>query len=198
MVFRMTVPVSENSNYVTVGLKPNRGRPGILDSWPCTLSTKDKARVIKLMTACHEVGNGYIKSKELTGIQITKRLLQWSGIRGCGPESVLPSFSQALNTYLSLDTDDDFFYSILTIASAHALREDVDQYKMDAVVSNYFIFAEQGVVVALKPGDMLIFNPKYHHCLSSRTSAYENNKTSFLCLSTSRVQLSGRTTTLFL
>jgi hypothetical protein len=124
------------------------------------------------MTAWHEVGNGYIKSEELCGIQITKRLLQWSGMRGCGPESVLPSFSQALNTYLSLHTDDDFFYSIvLTIASAHALREDVDQYKMDADVSNYFVFAEQGVVAALKPGGMLIFNPKYHHCLLSRISA---------------------------
>jgi ectoine hydroxylase-related dioxygenase (phytanoyl-CoA dioxygenase family) len=60
------------------------------------------------------------------------------------------------------------------MASAHALREDVDQYKMDADVSNYFFFAEQGITVALRPGDMLIFNPKYHHCLSSRTSAYEN------------------------
>jgi hypothetical protein len=78
---RMTVPESENSNYVTVGLKPNRGRPGILDSWPHTLSTKDKARVIKLMTTCHEVANGYyIKSEELRGIQITKFLLQWSGM----------------------------------------------------------------------------------------------------------------------
>jgi hypothetical protein len=32
----MTVPESKNSNYVTVGLKPNRGRPGNLDSWPST------------------------------------------------------------------------------------------------------------------------------------------------------------------
>jgi hypothetical protein len=126
------------------------------------------------MTVCHEVANGYIKSKELCDIQITGHLLQWSGMQGCGQESVLPSFSQALNTYLSLHTDDDFFYSILTIALAHALREDVDQYKMDADVSNYFVFAEQGVAVALRPGDMLIFNPKYHHSLLSCTSAYEN------------------------
>jgi hypothetical protein len=135
------------------------------------------------------VANGYIKSKELCGIQITKRLLQWSVMQGCGPESVLPSFSQALNTYLSLETDDDFFYSILTIASAHALREDVDQYKMDADVSNYFVFTKQGVM-ALKPGDMLIFiRPAL---LPTRT------KMSFLCRSTARVQLLGRTTTLFL
>jgi hypothetical protein len=54
----MTVPESKNSNYVMVGLKLNRGRPGILDSGPHTLIAKDKARVIKLMTACHEVANG--------------------------------------------------------------------------------------------------------------------------------------------
>jgi hypothetical protein len=69
--------------------------------------------------------------------------------------------------------DNDFFYSILT-TSAHARREDVDQYKVDADVSNYFVFTEQGVIMALKPGDMLIFNPKYHHCLSSHTYAYKN------------------------
>ena len=44
---------------------------------------------------------------------------------------------------------------------------------MDAGVCNYFTFAEQGVAVALQPGDILLFNPVYEHCLSSRTSAYE-------------------------
>ena len=44
---------------------------------------------------------------------------------------------------------------------------------MDAEVCNYFTFAEQGIAVALRPGDMLIFNPLYHHCLSLCTSLYE-------------------------
>ena len=44
---------------------------------------------------------------------------------------------------------------------------------MNAEVCNYFTFAEQGIAVALRPGDMLIFNPLYHHCLSSCTSLYE-------------------------
>jgi hypothetical protein len=87
---QMTVPESENSNYAMVGLQPNRGRPGILDSWPHTLSAKDKARVIKLMTACHEVANGYILSEELCGIQITKHLLQWSGMEGSCVDRNLP------------------------------------------------------------------------------------------------------------
>ena len=45
---------------------------------------------------------------------------------------------------------------------------------MDADVSNYFTFAEQGIAVALRPGDMLIFNRLYHHCLSSRTSDFQS------------------------
>jgi hypothetical protein len=53
-------------------------------------------------------------------------------------------------------------------------RDDIDQYKLHAEVSNYFVFPEQGIAVALRPGDMLIFNPKYHHCLSSCTCAYQN------------------------
>jgi hypothetical protein len=67
----------------------------------------------------------------------------------------------------------------MTMACAHALRDDIDQYKMvnmDAEVSNYFVLPEQGIAVALRPGDMLIFNPKYQHCLLSRTCTYQNKK----------------------
>jgi hypothetical protein len=171
---RITIPEDDHSNYVTAGLKANRGGPGIVDSWPDRLPKEDKDQVLKLMDACQEVTNGYIASEDLRGIQMTKFLLQWRELAGCGPGSILPSFSQALNTILNLHMDDDFFHSILTLASHYALRDDIDQYQLDAPVSNYFVFAEQGVAVALRPGDMLVFNPNYNHCLSSRTSTYEN------------------------
>jgi len=171
---RITATEGKNSNYVTVGLKPNRGSHGILDSWPHKLSATDKKQILKFMNQCQEVANGYIKSQDLRGIQMAKLILKWRSIKGCGPASIWPSFSQALNTYLSAHTDDDFFYSLLTTACSHALRDDIDQYKLHAEVSNFFVFPEQGIAVALRPGDMLIFNPKYHHCLSSRTCAYQN------------------------
>jgi hypothetical protein len=157
-----------------VGLKPNRGSHGILDSWPHKLSAKDKKQILKFMSQCQEVANGYIKSKELHGIQIVKLILNWESIEGCRDGSILPSLSQALNTYLSTHTDNHFFYSLMTTACCHALRDDIDQYKLHAEVSNYFVFPEQGIAVALRLGDMLIFNPKYHHCLSSCTEAYQN------------------------
>jgi hypothetical protein len=171
---RVMVRESANSNYMTVGLKPNRGGVGIIESWPPTFSTAHEDQLKTVMNACQEVANGYIRSEELRGIQFAKRLLRWDEMRGSRPGTVLQSFSMALNTCLCDHTDEDFYHSVLTTASIMALKEEIDQYEMNADVSNYFVFAEQGIAVALRPGDILIFNPKYHHCASSRTSAYEN------------------------
>jgi hypothetical protein len=62
----------------------------------------------------------------------------------------------------------------MTVASAYGLQQDIDRYRMNAEVCNYFTFAKQGIAVALlRPGDMLLFNPQYQHCLSARTSIYK-------------------------
>jgi hypothetical protein len=89
--------------------------------------------------------------------------------------SIWGSLACGRNYYLNSNVDEDFFYSLTTVASEHGLQEDIDRYSMDADVCNYFTFAEQGTAVALRPGDMLIFNLRNHHCLSSRTSIYESD-----------------------
>jgi hypothetical protein len=53
---------------------------------------------------------------------------------GCGKRSVWASFSDALNTFLSAHMDDDFYYSLLMLALAHALRQNIDRYKLSADV----------------------------------------------------------------
>ena len=61
-----------------------------------------------------------------------------------------------------------------TIVSQYGLpMEQFHKYEFDAKVTNYFTFAEQGIAVALRPGDMLLFNPMYQHCVSSRTLHYQ-------------------------
>jgi hypothetical protein len=56
---RITATEGKNSNYVTVGLKPNRGSHGILDSWPHKLSAKDKKLhdVEKVIPSPHNMMN---------------------------------------------------------------------------------------------------------------------------------------------
>jgi hypothetical protein len=133
----------------------------------------DKDVIKNLMKRCQNVANGYYQSNEVRGIQFAKSLIGWCELEGGTAQSIYGSLASALNQYLNLHTDDDFFYSLITTASAHGLKEGIDRYSMDAEVCNYFTFAEQGVAVALRPGDILIFNPRYQHCLSSRTSIYE-------------------------
>jgi hypothetical protein len=42
------IPVAEDDgNYITVGLKPNRGSPGIRESWPKKFGKDKKDQVIK-------------------------------------------------------------------------------------------------------------------------------------------------------
>jgi hypothetical protein len=94
-------------------------------------------------------------------------------LEGSTTETIWASLAAAKNHYLNSHTDEDFFYSLLMIVSAHGLRDDINRYKMDAGVCNYFTFTEQGVAVALQPGDILLFNPVYEHCLSSCSDAYE-------------------------
>jgi hypothetical protein len=45
---QITATKGKNSNYVTVGLEPNRGSHGSLDSWPHKLSDKDKKKYYSL------------------------------------------------------------------------------------------------------------------------------------------------------
>jgi hypothetical protein len=104
---------------------------------------------------------------------LAKLILGWCELEGATRETIWASLAAARNHYLNSHTDEDFFYSLLTIVSKHGLQDDIDQYELNAEVCNYFTFAEQGVAVALQPGDILLFNPVYEHCLSSRTSAYE-------------------------
>jgi hypothetical protein len=55
----------DNGKYTTVGLKANRGSKGIRESWPKTFSKYDKKEIIKLMTGCEEVANGFLPPEEL-------------------------------------------------------------------------------------------------------------------------------------
>jgi hypothetical protein len=176
------IPVAEDDGkYTTVGLKPNRGCKGITNSWPKKLRKKTRQQICKLMTQCEEVGKGYVASNEMRGLRMAQLLGEWPEIEGVASQPIWGSLACGRNYYLNSHMDEDFFYSLTTIASECGLRQDIDRYNMDAEVCNYFTFAEQGIAVALRPGDMLLFNPRYQHCLSSRTSFYKHKDV--FCLS---------------
>ena len=165
------IPVAEDDGkYTTVGLRPNRASTGITESWPESLDDWSKLKIRQLMIICHEVANAFIPGDEIRGLRSAQLFAKWPTMKGMKCEPIWGSLACGRNYYLNSHTDDDFFYSLTTIVSQYGLELGrFDSYRLDAEVTNYFTFAEQGIAVAVRPGDMLIFNPMYQHCLTSRT-----------------------------
>ena len=54
------------------------------------------------------------------------------------------------------------------------LHTDRDEISRDMFVTQHFCFPEVGVAVALRPGDVLIFNPQHPHCVSMKENIYKS------------------------
>jgi hypothetical protein len=186
--------VEDGGKYAIVGLKPSRGSTGIRESWPLKFAQANKKQAIMLMTACKEAARSYLPSHVLRGIRNAKRLGNWPKILDGAVGAMYAALSSALNSYLNSHRDQDFLYSLLTMASSRGLQEDINQYDVHGVdICNYFTFAEQGIAVTLRLGDMLLFNPVYQHCVSSCTTSYKTSDF-FLFHCILRLQLLARMT----
>ena len=73
--------------------------------------------------------------------------------------NILTNIALGMNVYLPLHRDEDAFLSATMI---------FDEEKSDNEVLAYFCFAELGFAVAMRHGDVLIFDPLEPHCISSR------------------------------
>ena len=71
------------------------------------------------------------------------------------------------NFWAAAHCDNDFW------ASTNQVNVEQD-YTMNDHVVQYFCFPTYGFCVAMKPGDVIIFNPNIYHCLSKKTKYYDN------------------------
>jgi hypothetical protein len=79
------------------------------------------------MTACEEVARSYLPSHVLRGIENTKRLGNWPKILDSAVGAMYyPALSSSLNSYLNSHMDQDFLYSLLTMASSCGLQERIN------------------------------------------------------------------------
>ena len=84
-----------------------------------------------------------------------------------GSSTKWPAMVVGRNVFLNAHSDRDFVWS-LTMIVAGAIPT------MDDAVVCYFVFPTLGLAVALRNGDMLLFNPKLTHCVSSRRDHTKN------------------------
>jgi hypothetical protein len=68
--------------------------------------------------------------------------------------------SFGINVFFGCHIDKDFTMSIVQV------HVDEIMYQNDDWIVCYFAFPKNGIVVALQPGNILMFNPQEPHCIS--------------------------------
>jgi hypothetical protein len=110
---------------------------------------------------------GYLESHFLSAMHLLRNRLEYlSGILQQGnPEAMNSSIAFSKNSYLNIHTDQDFGMSTMIV-----LGDKPGKLQNDSQVLLYMCFPSQGVSVALRHGDILLFNPLVPHGASSRVS----------------------------
>jgi len=170
------VPVFETKSarmYATFGMAPRRNGKGLhpnrkhLDDDNMLIHRKN----MSLFWAKFEnIAKEYIDSKSLFGIGKVKEMVGYSGFSmnhniEQSESSIWTSVALAKNVLMNAHTDEDFFMGGIT-----ALSED--GYTDDDKILQFFCFPNLGIAIPLRHGDVLLFNPKESHCVSSRVSQH--------------------------
>ena len=154
-----------------MGWQPKRNGTGITSSYHYRkLKTSEISSIHSHIYKLEQLMIEYSSPQTVRMLQSAKSLMNWPTIGSC---DVYSAIACGRNVYLSAHVDNDFTYSIVTIHS------NLGSYRIDDEIVGYFCFPRIGTAVPLRPGDVLIFNAREPHCVSSRYNARDD----ILCLS---------------
>ena len=154
--------------YVTFGCQANRAARGVTQfTYHSSIMHPDHwNNVVKNMKLCESVMNKYVHSGELNRLEVSKKALSFPTMTEMGGSPAACRYfggiGYGVNLHLECHTDDDSSYSIITVHLAN------HQYILYDRIVCYFCFPRLEVAVALRPGDIFIFNAHEPHCISSR------------------------------
>ena len=181
-----------NSNYVTFGSTPNMD--GIDTSFEMPSFSEDEKHNLKNFTRLlNNMGyksNLYFDVDPRQKIEDVSMHSTWDEIKDdetkdnfIFDKKNLSNFDAGLNTHSHVNKDVDALYSIggticYNPVCVKCVKED-QFYKQKYPISNYFCFPGIGIAVGLRPGDIILFNPLYPHCISTKTDdSMESSKSS--------------------
>lgn len=165
---------AKDKMYVCPGVKVNQGRKGCISERPTKIDADDWNLLVRMIQSMESLTRPYIESQNLKGLSRANNVARWKVVsrereqdEECNEDDLHPHIWQQAafgrNIALNSHTDDDFFLSCMTV-----LWSRKDYPLKDCPVVQYFVFPEDGIAVALRPGDVLLFNPRVAHCSSSR------------------------------
>ena len=150
------------NKYVVIGLRPFQGKKGISNStivhMKGDLGEDLYAAFENELKRIERLGFGYVDASLLRGMKRAKEV--------CGHHTITELYAAVAFTqkaFLQVHVDDDSGLCMVTIMGG----TDKKDYFMDDPIQAYFAFPTEGIAVAMRPGDILIFNPRVPHAVSS-------------------------------
>ena len=170
------VAFQEGSNYkyLTPGIFPNRATTGTSVRGLFDLDVNQHDALFRYVKMCEKLAMNSMSLPTTRGFSNAKKVFPFRTFPGRGNhDSACRAFSSiatALNVCLNSHTDDDSFYGVVTDLDADPLKSP----QLDDNVALYFTFPTLGLAIALRPGDILFFNPAIFHSVSSRCDPTKN------------------------
>jgi hypothetical protein len=115
----------------------------------------------KLAQRLEHVVAEFIPSWWLTAITKANRLSAWPTV---GQSKFVAAMASSVNYSAPAHVDDDYLFSIHQV--------NVEEGFTDDEIVQCFCFPTYGFAIGLRPGDIILFNPHVHHCLSEKSAAY--------------------------
>ena len=157
--------------YITLGVRPLRNKAAILQYTPHVkkMSPQHWNTIHDNILLAESVAAAYLSTDELHRMNCAKALNNFPLIKSvnnddtpCREAKMFGGLAFGRNVHLSCHKDADFNYSIaILLKTGHLclMRDDI---------AGYFCFPSLGMCVPLCPGDILLFDPTFPHCISSR------------------------------
>ena len=170
-LFRSKNKVIYSTNkHVCPGAQACRAEPGVRDNTyhKKTMPEPDWINLVKTLCNVEKVVSSFVPTEDLRRVNMAKTVLDYKTMTATkGGNIVLEShifnaIGYTKNVHVSCHTDVDFTQSVITCYKKGHVCECNDN------VVAYFCFPRIGMAVALRPGDILVFNPREYHSVSSR------------------------------
>jgi len=172
----------QQDKYTTVSISANRGGRGLRGTGPCTTNEWRYLKT-KLKRHIEDIFNEWMEPELLKGLTLAKEAVEHERkvAEGYNTENhrkdeIFLGMACGLNAYLNSHIDDDFTYSVVVNLPTSPNKETKKACK-------YFCFPSQGLAVTLRPYDVLIFNAREKHCVSSLTKCYVKAQRDIFCVS---------------
>lgn len=135
--------------------------------------TNERCLLKKFFRQVAHAATAYLDTPSIRYLNVVKEMTEFSkfSFDEADESLIWPSLAVAANVVMEMHKDQDF---VMGCAGVLGGKGYVEHSPVGEDILQYFCFPSVGSAVGLRNGDLLLFNPKYPHCVSSRATMRED------------------------